>query len=288
MEKKRIDKKIKIKAHYSGGNIVGGNDIEKMAGELRSETKYFMSSKDCVLFDSDKETGKLYFTEKELEGVSKFLGTTIEKLDPLASDSYWDDKPLIIDSMGVLLDLNTRTGFKDYLIAASSPATICKKEDLGNIPSAKFVMMSPDDDRKTASNKQKLAYRAMVIIEKYSKQPQKLRDILSLYFHKYKTSAIVGPNTPIEQIKDDLIILSSEEPEKFIEIAGNDNFENEIALVTAIEAKAVIERNGRFYLAFDDGVPFAVNWTEAVDFLSDPANGKAKKAILDEIKAKGK
>lgn len=288
MIKKLTEKKYWIKYRKRNSSSEEINDFEKAAKDIGSKQTFYMSARNCPLYKM--VNGKQLFTESEKKSLATTLGTTVELLDPKVEKSYWGNKPLIVNiASDTIIDLNSIAGLKDYLIAMSVPGLIAPtKEDVTNTPSARFYLVDEDDDVKEVSSRVRDSYETMKIIEKYDNNEPMLRSMLSLYCYMYQSKRVVGSNMPITKIKDELIILSNEDSTRLRQLIENEDFDKRMFLLKALDCGAVVERNLNYYASFNDSIPIAASFHQAVDYLSDPRNNESIKAIKNDINEKTK
>lgn len=289
MRKILEDVTLYLKPYYSG-NTQGLRFDHEAAFIITGAAHTFQMNMTNNVLHSKDSTGKRIYSDAQIAKLASELGITTDEINPLAKESYWDKVFVKIDKTGLALKLSDPKSFAKYLILKSYPDVVVEgAAELASKPTATWILTTNEDELEQEAGTSQDKYRGMSIIYKNEKDPQALRDMLSVYFEKYGNKRKVNPNAPIDTIQKQLFKYADSDPINFLKIVEDENYSEELMVLSAIELGVIVSRGAYYYHNANLAVTIASSRDELVKLFVDPSKEPELVAsMIREIETKKK
>ena len=269
MEKFGTTKKITIKPVITGNTK--GLPFDHEAAFIHTGAKQsFALNLSQNPFTRRSPEGHLYISKDEIAVMASALGVEVIKLNPVADNSYFDDKTIAMDKTGTTLQLDRIDDYIKYLILISHPEQIVEgNKNLIYKPTARWVIIDPTEDMYEVAASVDDKFEAISILNKYINKPDKLKDILDLYNYKHRAKARLGENTNAEFVLKQLKTIADENPSNLLGLIKDENFNFELKILRMLDVKTIQYRNNSYYADFKPEAPIASSYSQLVEFFKD-------------------
>lgn len=202
---------------------------------------------------------------KELE--KKFEeDLALEEKTLAASNSYWDTFSIIIPEEGLVLNTQNPMDNLKYHVLKADPEVATSPEEASINPKAQYIMYTDEAAAKNKNNKRDIIANAYA---KFATLTQaEVVDALYMFGKD-------ADYTDMEICKNTLGELLEKDPEKFLDVMGDDKFKDKVWIIKTIRAgiirKGVIGTGFNMPLYFGD-IYLGKGLDEAINFLLDKEN----------------
>ncbi len=219
----------------------------------------------CVPYDVQTRKLKTGLTKEDEERLEKVLKLEVGTLSPY-NNVYWGDFrcTIRIDKNGLVLDTDNPKDEIIYKNLLAHPSVANSEDDLNseNAPYYGYVLTSVEGAAKVKNEKFRVKRDAYKLFGKTSALAMK--NFLKVYGKRADDSA-----TP-DFVEAELGTIIESDPQSFIDILSDKDFEMKSFIHDCIYAKALIKRGPKYLLNGGDQIGMSLE--EAVAYLNDPMN----------------
>lgn len=246
--------------------------------------KNYDKCKTVICVNPDKNTGilKTGLTDEEARELEKKLNYPSGHLSP--NSEFWIDYKIAIGTEDKIIDRSTAQGELEYKVLCARKIVAKDQSELRVNPHAEFLMYDQELEADESNRKRKKKIEAIKIFAELS--TEEMKDILIAYGKK--------PDEMSPKVIEDVLGQEVElDPNKFVSIAKDDNFQHKVFINKCINAGILRKRGSMITVVnatdeMDGKDVIGVDIEDAVRFIKDPKNNafylSIKKQLQDKIK----
>lgn len=199
-------------------------------------------------------------------------------------DNYWENRQVVVEKRGTVLDLSTPLGYIDYKILLANSDTICPSIDvLKNRPLAsyRFVLVSDKQVYSASVERASIKAKCWKTYGKFENDAKVLRTLIHTL-----TGKTADEGAQLEFLQATVVDLIEEDAQRFLNAATDPLLTFKVLIREAVSA-GVIDRRGDYY--YYAGDPLCSKnedptLTIAARYISNPRNQEILFSIQNKMK----